>query len=136
MTLIKSAAQTIPNFWMNLLLIPLDVCDAIEKKMNAYWWGNGQQHKGIKWMSWDRLCEIKEGGGLGFKKLREFNISMLAKQAWRLMNNSNPLVQKLMKARYYANCDFLDAKLGISPSFMWRSIMAAQDVLRQGGDGR
>lgn len=36
-TLLKTSAQSIPNFWMNLLLIPGDVCDAIEKKMNYYW---------------------------------------------------------------------------------------------------
>lgn len=75
--------------------------------MNAYWCG-GQNQKGIKWMAWDRLCEVKEGGGLVFKKLREFNIAMLAKQAWRLMNNSNPLVTNLMKARYFANSEFID----------------------------
>lgn len=82
-TLLKTAAQSIPNFWMNLLLIPLDVCETIERKMNAYWWGGGRNQKGIRWMSWDRLCDVRVGGGLSFKKLRDFNISMLAKQAWR-----------------------------------------------------
>lgn len=93
----------------------------------------GQNYNGIKWMAWDRLCEVKEGGGLSFKKLRDFNIAMLAKQAWRLMNNSNPSVTKLMKARYYAKTDFLDATLGTNPSFMWRSIMASQDIMKQWG---
>ena len=82
---------------MNLLLIPLDICDKIKKKMNAYWWGSGHGQKGIKWMAWDRLCEVK-GEGLGFKNLRDFNIAMLAKQAWRLMNGANPLVTIIMKA--------------------------------------
>lgn len=34
--LLKTAAQSIPNFWMNLLLIPNEICDRIEKKMNAF----------------------------------------------------------------------------------------------------
>lgn len=42
---------------------------------------------------------MKEDGGLGFKRLKSFNVSMLAKQAWRLINNTNPLVTKLMQAR-------------------------------------
>lgn len=106
-TLLKTAAQSIPNFWMSLLLIPVEICEKIEKKMNAYWWGNGGESRGIHWMSWDRLCNVKEVGGLGFKKLRQFNIAMLAKQSWRLINNSNPLVTKLMQARYYPDTDFL-----------------------------
>lgn len=38
-TLLKTAAQSIPNFWMNLFLIPGEVCGKIERRMNAFWWG-------------------------------------------------------------------------------------------------
>lgn len=84
---------------------------------------------------------VKEDGGLGFKKLREFNIAMLAKQAWRLVNNVNPLVTRLMKARYFPQSNFLQAKLGVNPNYVWRSILASQEVLKQGcrrriGDGK
>lgn len=141
LTLLKTAAQSIPNFWMNLLLIPLDICDTIEKKMNAFWWLNGGRSGGIKWLSWDKLCEVKETGGLGVKKLREFNISMLAKQAWRLVTNTNPLVTEFMKSRYYPKTDFLNATMEENPSYVWRSIMAAQGIITQGcrkkiGDGK
>lgn len=61
--LLKTAAQVVPNFWMNLLLISIEVCEGIERKMNAFWWGNGCRNGGIRWMSWDRLCGIKEEGG-------------------------------------------------------------------------
>lgn len=92
-------------------------------------------------MAWDRLCEVKEERGLGFKKLLEFNKAMLAKQAWRLINNVNPLVTQLMKARYYPRSDFLQASLGVNPSYVWRSIMKVQDVVLKGcrrriGDGK
>ncbi|KAL8104841.1 hypothetical protein AgCh_028856 [Apium graveolens] len=33
-TLLKSAAQTVPNFWMNLFFIPNEVCERIEVLMN------------------------------------------------------------------------------------------------------
>lgn len=50
--LIKTAAQSIPNFWMSLLLISREICDKFEKSMDAYWWGGGEEIKGIKWMRW------------------------------------------------------------------------------------
>lgn len=78
------------------------------------------------------MCMNKEGGGLGFKDLKKFNLSMLAKQGWRLLNNANPLVTNLMKARYFPNGDFLNATLGNNPIYMWRSILVAQDIVRKG----
>ncbi|XP_074356529.1 uncharacterized protein LOC141696263 [Apium graveolens] len=130
--LLKIVAQVIPNFWMNMFLIPMEICDGIEKAMNAFWWGNGSANKGIKWMSWERLCTVKEDGGMGFKKLHEFNVAMLEKQAWRLVNNINPLVTQLMHARYFPKTDFLNASIGANPSYVWRSILESQDVVRKG----
>lgn len=35
-TLLKTAAQVIPNFWMNLFLLPVEVCEGIEKKNECF----------------------------------------------------------------------------------------------------
>lgn len=37
LTLLKSSAQVLPNFWMNMFLIPSEICEEIEKQMNAFW---------------------------------------------------------------------------------------------------
>lgn len=100
--------------------------------MNAFWWGKGGANGGIKWMSWIKVCMIKEEGRLGFKKLKDFNMSMLAKQSWRLMLECNPLVSQFMKARYYPNSDFLNASLGSNPSYLWRSLLATQETMKWG----
>lgn len=80
LTLVKSSAQTTPNFWMSLFLLPDSLCEEIERKMNAFYWGGGVNSRGIKWFACKRLCMPKEFGGLGLKKLNKFNIAMLAKQ--------------------------------------------------------
>lgn len=51
LTLLKSAAQVVPNFWMSLFLLPGSVCEDIEKLMNGFWWGGGVNGKGIRWFS-------------------------------------------------------------------------------------
>ncbi|XP_074342771.1 uncharacterized protein LOC141680444 [Apium graveolens] len=62
-TLLKTAAQSIPNFWMSLLRVPVEICTKIERKMNGYWWGGGDDQRGIRWLKWDTLCDVKEVGG-------------------------------------------------------------------------
>lgn len=83
-------------------------------------------------MCWSRLTDSKFNGGMGFRNLRDFNIAMLGNQAWRLLTRPEKLLSRIFKARYYPSGSFLSAKLGSSPSYIWRSVLAAQSLVVQG----
>lgn len=74
------------------------------------------------------MCKAKSSGGMGFRDLEAFNKALLAKQGWRIMKDPDSLLASLLKARYYPNPSFLDAKLGHNPSYTW-SILCAKPVL-------
>ncbi|XP_019161436.1 PREDICTED: uncharacterized protein LOC109158072 [Ipomoea nil] len=40
--LLKSIAQSLPIFTMSTFLLPMRVCDSLEKMFNRYWWGGGR----------------------------------------------------------------------------------------------
>lgn len=82
--------------------------------------------------SWDKLCMPKDHGGLGFRNLYVFNMTLLGKQGWRLLNNPDCLVARLYKAKYFPRCDFMQAVKGNNSSFIWRSIHEARLVLSEG----
>ena len=70
-----------------------------------------------------------------------FNDAMLAKQVWRLLQESSSLVAHVLKARYYPLGDILSAGLGNNPSYTWRSLHSVREVIEQGsrwivGNGR
>lgn len=78
---------------------------------------------------------------MGFCDIFAFNLAMLAKQAWRLIHNNQLLFYMVYKARYFSNYSFITAVLGSNPSFVWRSLLATWDVIREGstwkvGEGR
>lgn len=75
------------------------------------------------WLSWDKLCLHKENGGMGFRDLKTFNKALLAKQGWRLQTHLDFLFYKVFKAKYFPECNFVQASLGRNPSYAWRSIM-------------
>ncbi|XP_019188892.1 PREDICTED: uncharacterized protein LOC109183161 [Ipomoea nil] len=70
--------------------------------------------------------------GPGFKDLRAFNLAMLSKQALRLLTNTDSLVSRIYKARYYPKDIFSEAYLGNNPSYCWRSIMVAKNLICSG----
>ena len=66
---------------MSVYLLPNKLVEAIEKMINAFWWGHGGSiRKGLHWLSWERLSIYKNYGGKGFKDLTSFNVAMLGKQ--------------------------------------------------------
>jgi hypothetical protein len=52
-------------------------------------------------MSWDRMCRPKNEGGIGFRDMCIFNQALLARQAWRLIDNPGSLCARVLKAMYY-----------------------------------
>jgi hypothetical protein len=69
---------------------------------------------------------------MGFKNLHAYNLAMLAKQGWRILTNPISLIARLYKAVYFPNGNFLNAAMGDSPSFSWRSIVNARHILQAG----
>lgn len=69
-------------------------------------------------MSQEKLCMIKEGVGLGFRELSKFNVIMLAKQGLSILNGDNSHVTNVVKARYFPKSDYLNASMGVNPSYM------------------
>lgn len=69
---------------------------------------------------------------MGFRDIRSFNLAMLAKQGWRLLTNHDSLLYRCFKTKYFPRCTFLEAGDHPNSSFVWKSLIAAQSILRKG----
>ena len=130
--LIKAVAQAIPSYTMSCFKLPDALCDELTSMIRNFWWGQKEDEKKIAWLSWEKMCEPKSNGGMGFRQLKQFNLALLAKQGWRLQTKQDSLAYRVLKAKYFPKCEFVEASLGNNPSFSWRSIMAAQNLVREG----
>lgn len=86
----------------------------------------------IHWMSWEIMGKAKDKEGLGFRDLVIFNKALLAKQIWRIMLNSESLVARIFKEKYFPHRSILEANVGKRPSYAWRSIISAKSVIEHG----
>ena len=81
------------------------------------------------------MCRAKRDGGMGFmgfRDLQAFNLAMLAKQGWWMLEEPSSLMARVYKAKYFPNCDVRGASIGSNPSYAWRSIHKSLEVLKQG----
>ena len=70
---------------------------------------------------------------LGFRDIGVFNLVMLARQAWRILQAPDTLSANNLKASYYPNTVFfLKAQLGGHLSQIWREIVKGKEVLPHG----
>jgi hypothetical protein len=77
---------------------------------------------------------------MGFRDYETFNQALLAKQGWRLLTKPSSLCARVLKARYFKNCDFRQAPCPGRASATWRGIIHGRELLREGlvwriGDG-
>lgn len=71
---------------------------------------------------------------MGFRELSSFNMAMLGKQVWRIIQNPNSLLSRILEAKYFPEYDVLDANLLILMLliYTWKSIFGAIRMVKHG----
>lgn len=115
--LIKAVAQAIPTFAMSCFDLTRTLCDEISKMICRYFWAQQEQEYKIHWLSWELLCSRKEKGGLGYRDLHLFNLAMLGRQCWRLLDQPDSLCARVLTAKYYPDGNLLNVKEGPGISY-------------------
>lgn len=98
---IKSVLQVIPTYSMAYFFITEDIMWWNGRHCSQVLVAKGTWKKGIHWCLWRNMCSLKEVGGMGFRIFCQFNVVLLAKQGWSLINNPSSLLARVFKAKYY-----------------------------------
>lgn len=117
---------------MSFFLLPKEIINKLKGAIAKFWWSTKANNRGLHWIAWDKICLRFDKGGLGFRDLHDFNLALLAKQLWRLLHHLDSLLARVLKGWYFRHCSPMEVKSSNSPSYGWRSILAAQDLLREG----
>jgi hypothetical protein len=64
--------------------------------------------------------------------MRVFNHALLARQAWRLIENPDSLCARVLKAKYFPQGDLLDTAFTGNPSSTWTAISYGLELLKKG----
>ena len=116
---------------MSCFKLPKGLIKEIEIMIRKFWWGYNGEARKVHWVKWERLCEAKEVGGMGFKEIEKFNQALLAKQVWRMINNPDSLCHKVFKTIFFSNCTILEAPEVNEGSYAGKNICDARDMVKR-----
>ncbi|GLT60153.1 hypothetical protein SLA2020_329340 [Shorea laevis] len=112
--------------------LPNAVCMDIDRANREFLWGGSDDKRKIPLVRWDVVCTPKEFGGLGFRSTSSMNLALLSKVGWKLATESEPLWIQILKAKYFPNCDFLQAEAKQNASYTWKGILETQELVSMG----
>lgn len=131
-TLVQSVSSTIPSYSMQTMLLPVSVCDRLDRLSRDFLWGDTLEKKKIHLVKWDKVCKSKECGGLGIKKARKQNLALLSKLGWKVSNQDESLWANIFSDKYLRNHTISSWPRSRSASYVWKSIVDTKQVLEQG----
>jgi hypothetical protein len=130
--MIKAIAQAIPTYAMSCFDLTKALCEEISAMICRFWWSQQDGKNKCHWLSWEHMTRSKEDGGMGFRDLHIFNMAMLARQSWRMLQNPDSLCCTVLKALYFPTTSILEATAKPGMSYTWRSILRGLDLVKQG----
>jgi hypothetical protein len=101
LVLLKSVLSSIPSYFLCFFKAPTGIISLIESIFKAFLWGGSEESRKLNCIKWDKVCLAKEHGGLEVRRVKEFNISLLGKWCWLVMQEPESLWFKGMEKRLY-----------------------------------
>ena len=99
-TLIKSVLSSLLLYYMSIFKIPRKVTDELDKIQSRFLWGSSETRRKVHLVNWERVCMSKERGGLGVKRVKDMNDSLLMKWWWRYGKEENAMWRRIIAGKY------------------------------------
>lgn len=129
--MIKVVLTTLPTYCMSCFLLSMKLINKNNSAIKHLVASNRDKYK-ILWIVWEKITKSKGEGGLGIRDIKDFNIALLAKQSWRMLQNPESLLARVYKAKYYSKTTLLEAGRGSHYSYAWWSIYQDNKPMSQG----
>jgi hypothetical protein len=130
---LKSMAATIPSYAMNSFLLPNSISSSLDRAFKNFLWGFAKDKaKNLLLKSWNSICLPKEEGGLGFRRMHDFNLSLISKLGWKLLSNSYCLWVSQLQKKYIKYGNFISSPNVSSSSWILKGIKKIKPLILAG----
>ncbi|XP_062112043.1 uncharacterized protein LOC133823367 [Humulus lupulus] len=129
-TLINSVLLSIHSYWAQIMVMPKNLLKDIEAICRAFLWKGVAEAHAPRVVAWSTVCTPKSAGGLGFRKILEWNIAALEKYVWAIASKKDNLWVKWIHSIYLKRMDWWAYTVQQNCSWYWKKIVEIKDFFR------
>jgi hypothetical protein len=124
--LIKSTLFSIQVYWSSLFILPTSIIRRIEGIFAAFLWkGTSLTPTGAK-VAWASLCYPKSEGGLGIKRIKDWNKAAILKLVWRILTESSSVWVSWIHSNLLRGRCFWFYTVPSSSTWSWRKLLLSR----------
>ncbi|XP_074298874.1 uncharacterized protein LOC141629839 [Silene latifolia] len=128
--LISAVLSSLHNYWADIFMLPKLVLKKIDSVCRAFLWYGTKNKERPYLVAWNQICQPKKKGGLGFKNLYQWNISLIAKYVRWVKKKADHLWVRWVHAIYIKDRLWKDYEPSISSSWAWKRICEVKNKLK------
>ena len=69
-TLAKAVLVAIPNYFMQIVMVPVSICKEIERLVRRFIWGGSDEQRNTPLVGWKSMCQPITSGGAWLEKIK------------------------------------------------------------------
>ncbi|KAG6417010.1 hypothetical protein SASPL_124451 [Salvia splendens] len=129
-TLAKAVLVAIPNYCMQIGMVPVSICKEIERLVRRFIWGGSDEQRKTSLVGWKSVCQPLTSGGLGLRRLKRNNEAFMIKLGFNLVAKKNEFWVRILREKYKVGVGCPSSISRPGSSFIWRSLMKLGPLIR------
>ena len=128
--LISSVLYNIQAYWCTMFIIPKLTCYKIEQIFNGFHWSGKEGNARRAKVGLESLCLPREEGGLGLRRVKDWNDATIMKHIWNLFYRKDSIWVAWVREVLLRRTSIWIARTPSLCSWSWQKILQLRDKVR------
>ncbi|XP_024004030.1 uncharacterized protein LOC112081502 [Eutrema salsugineum] len=128
--LVQAVIYSTINFWASIFILPNQCIATLERMCNAFLWSGAPSSARGARISWDSVCSPKSSGGLGLRRLHDWNKVLGLKLIWLIFTSAGSLWVSWIRLNRFHSATFWDLQDSTSGSWIWKRLYKLRHLAR------
>ncbi|GJY18410.1 hypothetical protein Tco_0389901 [Tanacetum coccineum] len=130
--LVISVLSSMHIYWASVFILPMGIINHIEQLMSGFLWCQGDMKRGKAKVLWEDVCLPKQEGGLGIRRLENFNVALMCTHVWKIVTRKESLWVKWIHAYKLKKRSFWDVKMASNMRGGFNMQECVNDIISDG----